>query len=225
MSPPAAGYDLAAVFPGEEFTAVDPGSNILLVGPEDVDKRGLGLDILATGASDNEGSLVIATEWPVDEIVDRYRERAASPDLSALTIIDCSGSDHDHEALTDEQLRTVPSPASLTELGISFVHYDDQRAASFSGTRVLFDSITSLLAHVGEERVFEFVDAFKGRFAASGYFGTWLIDAPANDDPTVRKFTDVFDIVVELRQGEDGRELRVTGHTAEPTDWTAFPRD
>lgn len=225
MSPKQDSYDLASVFPIEDFAAVDPGTNVLIVGPEDVGKRELGLDILARGASDNEGSLVIATDWPVDTIVERYRDRAESPDISSLTIIDCTGTEHDHEALTDDQVRTVPSPASLTELGIAFVDYDDQRAGDFSGNRVLFDSITTLLAHVDEERVFEFVDAFKGRFATSGYFGTWLIDGSTDDDPTVGKFTDVFDIAVELRHGDDGRELRGTGLAAEPTDWTAFPQD
>lgn len=217
-------YEIDAVFPVETNSSVEPGTNLLLVGPAETDARTLAVRLLAQGYRNDEESLVITTNGDVDEIVERFRGVTETDDLSSLSIIDCSGeSEPEPEGVAPEQFWEVQSPGSLTELGISFVEYGDQGGATFAGNRVLFDSLTTLLEHVSEERAFEFIDAFMGRFAASGYFGTWLVDPSALDEQTRTAFEELFDVVVELRRDDGEREFRISGYPDVRSQWRPVP--
>lgn len=219
MTDELAEYEFGAVLPVDNFSGFEPGTNVLIVGDSDVDSQALGLRVLARGADRNEGSLVITLGGETSAIIKRYKSYLDSSDLSSLFIIDCSGEEADPEELTTEQYTGVQSPESLTEIGISFVEYDDQRGSTFVGNRVLFDSITDLLERVPEERAFQFIDAFKGRFGSSGYLGIWLLDASEHDQQTLTKFEELFDYVIELRQRDGDHEVRVMGHPDIAAEW------
>ncbi|MFA9518633.1 RAD55 family ATPase [Halopenitus sp. H-Gu1] len=215
-------YEVDTDFPIPELSSVEAGQNLLFVGPDDVDCRSLGLQFLAGGTSYDQGSLVITFDGSVESIIEQYQTFAEEDDLDSLAVIDCSDSEEPPDSLTDSQYFPVQSPSSLTDIGISFIEYDDTRAENFVGTRVLVESITALLEHVPEERAFEFINAFVGRFATAGYLGVWTMDSSAHDEQTRSTFEELFDGIVEFRQADGTAEYRVRGLQDETSEWASF---
>lgn len=214
-------YEADADFPIPELSTVEAGHNVLLVGPTDTDPRSFGLQLIGGGISQDQGALVITLGGDAESILEEYRSVSASGDPSTVTVIDCGGTETPPSGLDERQYVSVQSPSSLTDIGISFVEYEDTHASRFVGTRVLVDSITNLLEHVPEDRAFEFISAFVGRFATAGHLGVWTMDVSAHEKQTVSTFEELFDVIVEFRQGADTTEYQVRGRETESTAWSA----
>lgn len=225
MSEPTDVYELDTDFPIPELSPIEAGQNLLLIGPPDTDHWSLGLQLLAEGTSHDQGALVVTFDGAVEAITQQYRTFTEDETLSSLSIIDCTDPEESPDDLDDRQYFPVESPSRLTDIGMSFIEYDDAYAQNFAGNRVLVKSITTLLEHVSEERAFEFINALIGRFATAGYLGVWTIDSSAHDEQTLAKFAELFDDVVELRQEGETTEYQVRGVHGESSDWTSFSND
>ncbi len=225
MSDPLVSYRLNGILPLDDFEEMAASTNLLLVGEDIEALRALGVHIVSVGVVDDEGILIVSMEDAIEGMVDRYSELSGDADCTSLSLINCSGESTVTRDLGDDQLWMVDSPGSLTDLGISFIEYEDQRAVEFDGVRVLFDSITTLLAHLEEERAFEFVDAFLGRIATSQMLGVWLLDASANEESTVRTFMELFDEVVEVQRVGEHLEVRRYDVSTPDASWTTVGSD
>lgn len=223
MSEGAESYELGDILSAVDLGTISAGSNLLVIGDSPELMHTFAIDLVARGLDHGEGALVISTGGDTESLIREYREVSGTDDLSALTIIDCSGSDERPADLDSEQFMSVDSPGSLTDLGMSFVQYEDQRGTAFEGSRVLFDSISALLEHLDEERVFEFVDAFIGRIHTSQHLGIWLIHGSAHSDKTLSLIMELFESILELRDASDGPELRLRVDSDDHGDWVAFP--
>lgn len=214
-------YEAGADFPIPELSTVEAGHNVLLVGPPAADPRSFGLRLIGGGIAQDQGVLVITLGGDAKSILEEYQSVADSGGQATVTVIDCSGTETPPTGLDERQYLSVQSPSSLTDIGISFVEYEDTHASRFVGTRVLVDSITKLLEHVPEDRAFEFISAFVGRFATAGHLGVWTMDVSAHDKQTVSTFEELFDVIVEFRKDEDTIEYRLRGRETESTEWSA----
>jgi hypothetical protein len=97
---------------------------------------------------------------------------------------------------------TVADPSDLTGLAMAIGAYLDAWAETDRTPVVCFDSITSLLFHTDEERVFRFLHSTAGRLRDLGAVAHYHLDPAAFDEATVNMFSALFDAVVEIE--EDG---------------------
>lgn len=208
-----------------DVTKFSAGSNVLVIGPNQETMHTIGQELIALAPDNDEGVLVISSGQDLDAFVERFQTLSGDEDVATLSIIDCSGDDNQPAALDSEQVMTVKSMGSLTEIGMSFVQYEDEQRASFAKSRILFDSISALLEHLDKARVFEFVDAFIGRIRASQHLGIWLLDASAHDEETISTFKELFDTIIELRESEEQIEFRVYDSAHEENGWVAVDAD
>lgn len=222
MTDPVDRDDIRAEFPLAELSSFETGENVLFVGEPGTGRRSLGLRLLADGTRHGQGALVIVFRDDVETVLEDYRTSAGGDGLSSLTVIDCTGTDQVPADLPENQYFSVDSPSSLTDIGMSFIEYQDTHADWFDGTRVLVDSITTLLEHVTEDRAFEFINAFIGRFTTARFQGVWTMDASAHDEQTLSTFRELFDRVVELRQADGERQYRIRDRSGDTSEWTAF---
>lgn len=215
------GFVTDAVLAPNDIPSVHEGTNILVLGPEIESPRHVATQLLALASTYDERALVISTDGQVDDIVEALVGPSTDGESADLTIIDCSGNLERGDDRGTHAVMSVESPGNLTDLGMAYIEYEDKHGEAMPGTRVMFDSISTLLDHLEEERVFEFVAAFKGRIHSSDHLGLWVMDMSEATEATVSTFTELFDIVIEVRDIDGTMEYRTNG---ENEDWVSIPR-
>lgn len=213
------GFSIGEILAESDIESVSGGTSILVLGSDLQDARALAIQLLALASPNEEGVLVITTDGYIDDVVNAFVSAGTNGDAADVAIIDCSGkAEHNWELGTDK-IMTVESPGNLTDLGMAFIQYEDEHGDSTKGSRILFDSISTLLEHLEEERVFEFIGAFNGRIHASEHLGIWVMDTSEHSDQTVSVFLELFDIVLEVREIDGMTQFRPRD---ERSDWISL---
>ncbi|GGL30444.1 hypothetical protein GCM10009037_12670 [Halarchaeum grantii] len=214
-------YKIDDVLPPELLTEVDPGTNLLVSGPAMSGKRQLLLQLLARGTSEGEGSVVVTSRNPAEDVTQSYRD-VLDGDFGYFRIIDCVSSRSGAE-VDGARVHEVSSPGDLTGIGIEFSEIArDAEAADIERLRVGFDSLSPLLMYVDLQRLFRFLHVFTSQIQSRDWLGLFAIDPDSHDQQEVNTISQLFDGMIEIRLGDDGREARVRGVTDAPTDWVAL---
>ncbi|WP_299269460.1 RAD55 family ATPase [Halorientalis sp.] len=221
-------YDLASVLKTEAVSNVRPGTSILIAGPAMTGKESLAIEILAEGSRNGDGALVVSTGDSAENIVEDYRDRVAGVSNLQLGVVDCraegsNGSLADGDTPPGLHVHKVSSPGDLTGIGIGITKcLEALHGAGAENGRMALVSLSTMLTYTDRETVFKFCHVLSSRLDAAGYVGVFTIDSGAHDDQTLQVIKQAFDGLVEIRDGESGREGRVMGLTDGPTDWTAL---
>jgi KaiC/GvpD/RAD55 family RecA-like ATPase len=214
-------YNVDGVFPDSLVSNLDEGTNLLLSGPAMSGKRRLLLELLARGVEDGDGSVLVTSRDPAEDVIEDYDEAVGSRE-SYLRVIDCVSSQSGNPT-GGERVTYVSSPGDLTGMGIQFSEV--ARGAQSTGIdelRVGFDSLSPLLMYVDIERLFRFLHVFTSQIQSQGWLGVFSVDPESHDDQTINTISQLFDGVVELRMNDGTREVRIRGITDSPTKWTAL---
>ena len=219
MDPSEGEYSVADALPHTAVERLNAGTNLLLLGPETDTMRSVAEDIIAMAPEHTEGAVWISLEGDIAWLIDDFADDPNA--LASLSIIEGSGKSEEIEGLDPNQRFAVDSPKQLTDLGMALIEYEDTRGGSFDGSRIVFDSITTLLANAGENRVFEFIAAFSGRIRVEKNLGIWLMNSGEHSQETVTVFRELFDIVVELPTDDDSDEIIVEEEAGDTGDWVS----
>ncbi|MDZ7702015.1 MAG: hypothetical protein U5J98_08055 [Halobacteriales archaeon] len=99
---------------------------------------------------------------------------------------------------TPVSVDTVADPSDLTGIAMAVGAYMDAWADTDRTPVVCFDSITSMLFHADQDRVFRFLHSTTGRLRELGAVAHYHLDPTAHDESTVNAFSALFDAVVEV---------------------------
>lgn len=217
-------YGLNGVLPADLLGDVEPGTNLLVSGPAMSGKRELVLRLLARGAPDDEGAIVVTSRDPATEVLEDYRRFVAGDGY--VRVLDAvssrSGNPTDSAAV-----RNVSSPGDLTGMGIEFSEL--ARSAQGDGVdrlRIGFDSLSPLLMYVDLQRLFRFLHVFTSQIQSRGWIGLFSIDPDSHDAQVVNTLSQLFDGVIEIRLTDGGdHEVRVRGLDNAPSAWTPLVFD
>ena len=221
MSPAASGADGRA---GHEYQfgaalplgGVRAGTSLLVEG-SGVDGTGPLLDrLLTSGRTPGEAAVLVSTDGPAAAAARRLGGTANAG-------LVCCSAGAEEEVGDGLVAASVGSPADLTGIGIQFSKVADDVAVGGGSLRVGLDSISTLLMYAEDPRsVFRFVHAFTGRVTAMDALGLFVVDPEAHDERTVAMVRGPFDGRIQVRAGERGPELRVTGLAGQPDGWQPF---
>lgn len=103
---------------------------------------------------------------------------------------------------TPVNVDSVSDPADLTGLAIAISAYLDAWNDRDGTPAVCFHTVTSLLYHTDEARVFRFLHSTTGRLRDVGAVAHFHLDPEAFDESTINSFSALFDAVV--RVADDG---------------------
>lgn len=211
-------YGLSGVLPAELLDDVEPGTNLLVSGPAMSGKRELVLRLLARGAGDDEGAIVVTARDPAPEVIQEY-QRFVEGD-GYIRVLDAVSS-RSGSAPESGGVRHVSSPGDLTGMGIEFSEL--ARGAQEDGVarlRIGFDSLSPLLMYVDLQRLFRFLHVFTSQIQSRDWFGLFSIDPDSHDPQVVNTISQLFDGVIEIRITDDGqREARVRGLDNSSPEW------
>ena len=199
-------YDLGPAF---EHTTVDPGTNLLIAGPPLTGKRRMGLELLAQGAQDGEGSVVVTTRDSADRVMTDVQSLFADPDDATLGIVDCVTKHQGRSVRDSEAVKYASSPIDMTGIGIKFSEFVEEfySQRGHQQNRILLDSLTTLLLYSDLQTVFRFMHVFTSRIESADALGVHVIESTAHDAETMNTLKQLFDGVVEV---DEDRETAVT---------------
>ena len=201
---------------------LDPGT-FLLSAPAMSGKYDLLLSLTVEGIEAGDGCLFVSTNEDADDVIGDVETRLGHhPEnfrlVDSVTERQGGGS---HPA---DLVEYVSSPADLTGLGIAvseqlrrIVESDAER------TRVAFYSLSTLLMYAELETVFRFLHVLTGRVDSIDGLGVFAIDPSTHEESTVNTLKQLFDGMIELREGSGGREIRIVGVEDAPTEWAPLP--
>jgi len=214
-------YDLSHVLDFEELEAVRPGSSILISGPAMTGKQRLAYDILADGAGNGDGAVVVTTSDKAADVAEDFREMVKLDD-SQLGVVDCRGEGGaDPQAIDGVSVHQVSSPGDLTGIGIGITKaLEGLHNAGRERGQLALISLSTMLTYTDKQTVFKFCHVLSSRLDTAGYIGVFTIDSGAHDEQTIQVIKQAFDGLIEIRDSEGGgRESRVLGLSGEPTNW------
>ena len=214
-------YDLGEVVPVEGFTSVDPGTSVLVSGGQMLGKERLALELLAAGSKEEE-AIAVTPDTAGGRLRDSFESVAGG--LDQLRVVDCTGAPGKGSFDDTDDTKYVGSPSDLTGIGMGIVKCTRDMGESVdNGLRLAVLSLSTLLRYSGPDRVFNFLHTVTGRVSAADYLGVATLDPSAHDPQDVNTLSSQFDVVVELREADDGgREVRVVGHHESPRTWRAL---
>jgi hypothetical protein len=138
--------------------------------------------------------LQVSYERPPDAIVEDWLTHHDGLPASLAVV----GPDDGAATLPTDVHVTTVAPDDLTGVGIAVGRYLDR----WDGTPVVcVDSLTTLLAHVDQDRLFRFMHTLTGRFVAAGAAAHVHLDPSTQDERTVATLATLFDTVVRHDDG------------------------
>ncbi|GAB7094865.1 hypothetical protein JCM30237_20180 [Halolamina litorea] len=205
-------------FDGLSLSSIRPGTTVLLAGPAHAGTRDLGLRLLSRPA--DEGAIVVTTNRRSRRIADDSERVGLSLSRESAAILDCVG---DEDESVPARVLSVSGPSDLTGIGMRYSDvYRTFAREDTDHVRTGLFSLSTLLSFGDLKTVSRFVHTLVGRIDAVDGLGVLLIDPAIHDDRTVSTLSQFCSGRIDVRDGDDGPELRARGLPDQPRDWRPF---
>jgi KaiC/GvpD/RAD55 family RecA-like ATPase len=187
-------YDLSPAVDAE----VPPGTNLLISGPPLTGKRSIALDILAEGATNGDGAIIVTTKDGAKRVLSDFEKRTPY-EGKPVAIVDCVTRQQGvGEIRDDDRIKYTSSPVDMTGIGIKLseflqAFYQDR---NIEQNRIMLHSLSTLLMYADLQTVFRFLHVFTGRIQSVEGLGLFAIDSSAHDDKTMNTLKQLFDGII-----------------------------
>jgi KaiC/GvpD/RAD55 family RecA-like ATPase len=205
--------------------ALTGGTNVLVSGPVMTGKQRLLLRILAGGDPADRGTVLATTRTNADALARTFETVAGDVPDDLFAVVDCTGTASRSRTRRTPTRRYVSSPGDLTGIGIGLTEFMREFYHRGDAARVGIHSLSTMLMYTEFRRLFQFLHVVTGRIESSGFVGVFAVDDSAIGERETNILLQLFDTVVETRDGDAGTELRVRGADAEslgPRSWSQF---
>lgn len=211
--------DGAYAFPDLPLAPVDGGRTLLVEGANTDGVREFLLP--AADPAADEGSVLVSTNTTGELLLEHRRD--AGCDLGAngrVRIVDCV-SFQQGRGIETRNVEGVSNPSDLTGIGMrTATFYQSLAAEGIDRVRLGFLSLSTVLVYCELRRASRFVHVLTGRIASTDGIGLLALDSRAHGEQAVGTVQQLCDGRIEVRSGDDGREIRVSGLPGQPEGWT-----
>ena len=207
---------------------VNPGTNILVLSPSFC-----GGELVASYLAkprNKEYMIVIATETQSEDLIDFFSENRFDTDY--IGIIDAITRTSFTTIEDTQKIKYVGSPSDLTGMDIKFSQLTEEimKGDFTSDPDQLFPtpirycilSLTSMLMFRKIDTIYQFLHVVTSKLRKIGSIGVFLLNSESFDQKSMAIVKQLMNIVVELREGEDGKEIRLQGAMGLSMNWTPF---
>ena len=217
-------YDLSGPLDIDRLRTVPPGATLLISGPAMTGKDGVLQSLLADGLTRGEAAIAVTTGGPAEGFIDDIHSRAEF-EGRAFSVADCraEGSRESTELENGTHIHRVSDPADLTGIGVCITEALDRvDVGGYDRGRFGLTSLSTMLTYTDEKTVFKFCHVLSSRLDGAGFVGLFTIDESAHDQQTLQVLKQNFDGMVQLREHEGERQVRVRGLGGDPSPWQAL---
>jgi len=205
---------------------IQGGSNILLIGPAMCGKDALVYDILCAGLINGEGSILVTTEEMGGSVLKQFKQDELDTSMERVGIVDCVSASLGIEIADVENVRMATSPLDITGIGVKISQFFEQfhMRDRVQKTRLIVNSLSTMLMYSNLQTVFRFLHVFTGRIKVADAIGIYVLENGMHDDKTVATLKPLFDGVIEI--GEEGDQFFIRVKMgAKPTEWIGYDID
>jgi hypothetical protein len=205
-------------FDGLSLDPVRRGTSILVAGPSHVGTKELAYRMLA--GDDDEGVIILTTNTTAADITAECETVGIEVSPDRMGIVDCLDSD---DSGVPARVLTVSSAQDLTGIGMRYSKlYSDFHGEGIESVRTGLFSISTVLSLTELQTVSRFVHTLVGRVSKVGGLGVFLVDPAMHDERELRTISQFCDGRIDVREGENGPELRSQGFLGGSSTWLSF---
>lgn len=203
------------------LSPVEPATNVMVAGDAMSGARELFVNMIAP--DDGEGVIVVSTSKGANDILESIETTAGdSFDRDRVGVVDAV-SQQQGRTVEGQNIRAVSSPRDLTGMGMELTTlYESFYEGGVENVRTGLDSISTLLMYAELATVFRFLHVFTGRVSTADGLGVFVLDPSSHEDQTTQTLSQLFDGRIDVREGDDGPELRARGLPDQSKDWQSF---
>jgi KaiC/GvpD/RAD55 family RecA-like ATPase len=194
------------------------GATVMVAGPAHAGARSVALRLLA--GAPGEGAILVTTNQRAASVVEECERSGIEIHPDRAAIIDCVG---DEDPDVPARLLPVSGPADLTGIGMRFSDvYREFQQAGIDRVRTGLFSLSTLLTLGDLQTVSRFVHTLVGRIDGVDGLGVLLVDPTTHDEREVGTIAQFCTGRIDVREGDDGPELRVRGLSDHSREWRRF---
>ncbi|MFD1647054.1 DUF7504 family protein [Haloarchaeobius litoreus] len=198
---------------GSDLDTIPAGTNVLVAGPPLAGKRQLLYELL--GGDTTDGTVFVSTRKRASVVEREYRQVAPEP---SLRVVDCVSRQISPARETGYH-RFVSDPGDMTGIGIRTSEFMRQLQASCESVGVGMHTLSTMLMYADLRRVYQFLHVLTGRVQTGDFRGGFVLE-DVGDLESYSVLRQPFDGLVEVRDTDAGREVRVRGLDIGPRTWT-----
>lgn len=186
---------------GDLATDLEPGTNVLVTGSRE-DASRFAYETLKSGLERGDAAVVVAT----DEDAKAVEKQLVATNDDVVGIVDCVGSPGT-PVTENTRVKHPAGPTDLTGVGIELSELlEDVHELQQLDSRVLLDTVSTILADQELETVFRFLHVFTQRVESADGLGLYVLDPEEHGDQTIETVRQLFDHEVTV----DGEEATVS---------------
>lgn len=209
---------------------IPPGTNIMLIGPPMIGKSFLSRTFMFNGLKDNEAGIYVSTKETGIKIQEWYEKNGMN--LSEFEdhygIVDCLSKTLRMDiGETPKNVVEVASAVDMTGISIGVNQFLDDfwRTKQIKKVRVIVESLSNLLMYSNLQTVFRFLHVFTARLKAMDAVGVYTVEEGMHDPATITTLKQLVQVIIEMKEEDNEKCLKVTGLTPAPTDWCGYQID
>jgi hypothetical protein len=197
--------------------SVRGGTSILVAGPPHGGTRELAYRMLA---SDDEGVIILTTNTTAADITADCEAVGIEVNPDRMGIVQCLEGD---DSAVPARVLTVSSAQDLTGIGMRYSKlYQEFHQEGVRAVRTGLFSISTVLSLSELRTVSRFVHTLAGRVRQVDGLGVFLVDPAIHEEQELRTISQFCDGRIDVREGDDGPELRSRGFLGASSEWTPF---
>ena len=203
------------------------GTNIMMIGPPMCGKDDITNIIAYHGLINKNAAVIVSTREPGKNVLDWFESRDLSIPPEHIGIVDCVTRTLGFGAPDTENIKMASSPVDLTGIGVKISQFFERfwMEMQIKETRLCINSLSTILMYSNLQTVFRFLHVFTGRIKAANALGVYVIEDGMHDEKTIVTLKQLFDAMIEIREGDDGYQIRAIGLSSKPTPWFDYEID
>mgnify|MGYP001767821234 CR=1 FL=1 len=210
---------------------LNPGTNILILAPAFSNGEQVASYLGMPGKG--EYMIVLTTENQATDLLDYFKSNDFNTEY--IGIIDAITRSSSAQTADSQKVKYVGSPNDLTGMDIRFSQLteeimkgeftEDPNQLFPTPIRYCVLSLTSMLMFRKVDVIYQFLHVVTSKLKKMGSIGIFLINSETFDQKTVAIVKQLMNVVVEIRNDENGPALRVQGSMGVSMNWRSFSMD
>lgn len=214
--------------PIDEVTGgLEPGSNILILAPPMSGAEKVGF-VLAR-PREGEYTIILSTDQSSLELTEDLMGSSVAKDH--VGVIDSITKMSTPDAVDTLRVKYIASPSDLTGIGIKFSQLAESifkgefdRSGELFPPPVRFytNSLSTLLMYRKLEVLYQFLHVLNAKLKKMDAIGIYTLNSESFDERTISLMKQLMNLVIEIKEENDGGYLRIRGKPEIAPEWKKF---
>ena len=205
---------------------VQGGLNIMLIGPPMCGKDIFVNNIVHAGLTNGEGIILVSTREHGEGVLKWFEqsELDIEKDRERFGIVDCVSRTLGMDVSDTQNIKGASSPVDLTGIGVKIGQFFEQfyMRARIQKTRLIINSLSTMLMYSNLQTIFRFLHVFTGRIKVADAVGVYVIESGMHDEQTIATLKQLVDGMIEIKEEGAKFFIRTVGLGSKLTEWLEY---